>query len=97
VIAVCSTNSKVLKKKSYTLQELIELPIALREVGSGTLAVLKRGLSKHKIPLSQLKVKVRLGGTEALKNFLLASDALIEKRYRFAKKKTVPVANAGLA
>lgn len=76
VIAVCSTNSKVLKKKSYTLQELIELPIALREVGSGTLAVLKRGLSKHKIPLSQLKVKVRLGGTEALKNFLLASDAV---------------------
>jgi len=76
VIAVCSTNSKVLKKTSYTLQELIELPIALREVGSGTLAVLKRGLSKHKIPLSQLKVKVRLGGTEALKNFLLASDAV---------------------
>ena len=76
VIAVCSSNSKVLKKKIYTLQELIELPIALREVGSGTLAVLKRGLSKHKINLSQLKVKVRLGGTEALKNFLLASDAV---------------------
>lgn len=76
VIAVCSSNSKVLKRKFYTLQELIELPIALREVGSGTLAVLKRGLSKHKIKLSQLNVKVRLGGTEALKNFLLASDAV---------------------
>ncbi|WP_026763462.1 LysR family transcriptional regulator [Sediminibacterium salmoneum] len=76
VIAVCSSHSKVLKKKSYSLQELVELPIALREVGSGTLAVLKRGLSKHKINLSQLKVKVRLGGTEALKNFLLASDAV---------------------
>lgn len=76
VIAVCSSNSRVLKKKNYSIQELIELPVALREVGSGTLAVLKRGLSKHKINISQLKVKVRLGGTEALKNFLLASDAI---------------------
>lgn len=76
VIAVCSSNSKVLKKKNYTLDELKELPVALREVGSGTLAVLKKGLSKHKILLSHLNVKVRLGGTEALKNFLLASDAV---------------------
>lgn len=76
VIAVCSSNSKVLKKKNYTLDELQELPVALREVGSGTLAVLKKGLSKHKILLSHLNVKVRLGGTEALKNYLLASDAV---------------------
>jgi len=76
VIAVCSSNSKVLKKKNYTLDEIKELPVALREVGSGTLAVLKKGLSKHKILLSHLNVKVRLGGTEALKNFLLASDAV---------------------
>lgn len=76
VIAVCNSNSKVLKKKNYTVTELMELPVALREVGSGTLAVLKKGLAKHKVNMSQLNVKVRLGGTEALKNFLLASDAL---------------------
>ncbi|MDO8996154.1 MAG: LysR substrate-binding domain-containing protein [Sediminibacterium sp.] len=76
VVAVCSSKSKLLKKKNYTIQDLPNLPIALREVGSGTLAVLKRALTKHRINFSQLNVKVRLGGTEALKNFLLESDSL---------------------
>lgn len=76
VVAVCSSKSKLLRKKSYTIHDLIQIPIALREVGSGTLAVLKKALQKNKISFSQLNVKVRLGGTEALKNFLLESDSL---------------------
>lgn len=75
-MAVCSSKSKLLKKKSYTLEDLHTTPIALREVGSGTLAVLKKALSKHKINISQLNAKVRLGGTEALKHFLVESDSL---------------------
>lgn len=76
VVAVCSSKSKLLKKKNYTLEDLYTVPIALREVGSGTLAVLKKALQKHKINISQLNVKVRLGGTEALKHFLVESDSL---------------------
>lgn len=76
VVAVCSSKSKLLRKKNYTIQDLTQIPIALREVGSGTLAVLKKALQKNKISFSQLNVKVRLGGTEALKNFLLESDSL---------------------
>ncbi|MEN9599395.1 MAG: hypothetical protein RL596_1714 [Bacteroidota bacterium] len=76
VVAVCSSKSKLLKKKNYNIQDLYSIPIALREVGSGTLAVLKKALSKHKINVSQLNVKVRLGGTEALKHFLVESDSL---------------------
>ena len=52
------------------------MPLAIRERGSGTLAALKYSLEKNKVKLSELDIKVRLGGTEALKNFLIESDSL---------------------
>lgn len=52
------------------------MPLAIRERGSGTLAALKAILEKHKIRINDLDCKVRLGGTEALKNFLMESDSL---------------------
>ncbi|MFZ6023929.1 MAG: LysR substrate-binding domain-containing protein [Bacteroidota bacterium] len=76
VVAVCSKKSAIAKKKQYELSELIHLPLALREVGSGTLAALRSALEKKKIKMSSLQTKARLGGTEALKNFLVESDLL---------------------
>jgi DNA-binding transcriptional LysR family regulator len=76
VIAVCSSKSYLAKKKSYSVKELINIPIVLREKGSGTLEALAESLKKHKLKLQDLNVKVRLGGTEALKNFLLEADCL---------------------
>jgi DNA-binding transcriptional LysR family regulator len=48
----------------------------LRERGSGTLNALLKSLSALQIKPSELSVKIRLGGTEALKNFLLADTCL---------------------
>ena len=76
VVAVCSKKSPIAKRKSYTLKEIQFMPLAIRERGSGTLAALKYSLEKHKIKISDLDIKVRLGGTEALKNFLIESDSL---------------------
>lgn len=76
VIAVCNSKSFLTKKKHYTLKDLPTLPIVLREKGSGTLAALVQSLEKVKLKLKDLNVKVRLGGTEALKNFLLESNTL---------------------
>lgn len=76
VVAVCSKKSAIAKKKQYELEELLHLPLALREVGSGTLAALRSALEKKKIKMSSLQTKARLGGTEALKNFLVESDLL---------------------
>lgn len=70
VVAVCSAKSSIAKKASLTIQDLRSYPIALREQGSGTLEALKYMLKKNGIKLSELKVGVRLAGTEALKNFL---------------------------
>ena len=76
VIAVCSKKSPIAKKRTYSIEEITSLPIALRERGSGTLAVLKTVLEEKGIKENNLLVKVKLGGTEALKNFIIESDCL---------------------
>ena len=76
VVAVCSSKSYLAKKKVYQLTDLPNMPVVLRESGSGTLAALDESLKKIKMKISELNVKVRLGGTEALKNFLLEADCL---------------------
>jgi len=75
VIPVCSSKSP-LAGKSLILKQLLKTPIALRERGSGTLNALLKALSDHHIKPADLSVKIRLGGTEALKNFLLADQCL---------------------
>src|ERR1700753_3534961 len=75
VIPVCSAKSP-LAGKSLTLKQFIKTPLALRERGSGTLNALRRALSALHIKSADLSVKIRLGGTEALKNFLLADQCL---------------------
>jgi len=76
VVAVCSAKSPIAKKKVLTIQEVKNYPIVLREQGSGTLAALKYNLEKNGIKVSSLNVKVRLAGTEALKNFLREDTCL---------------------
>lgn len=76
VVAVCSSKSPIAQRRNIAIEEIKTFPIALREQGSGTLTALKQALGKHKIKLSDLKVGVRLAGTEALKNFLKEDNCL---------------------
>jgi DNA-binding transcriptional LysR family regulator len=76
VIAVCSKHSPIAKKRNYQIKDVLTMPLAFRERGSGTLASLKYALEKNKLRLSDLNIKVRLGGTESLKNFIVESDTL---------------------
>ena len=76
VVAVCSSKSPIASKKYISLAGLKNIPIALREQGSGTLDALKDTLEKKGIKLADLKVGIRLAGTEALKNFLREDECL---------------------
>jgi DNA-binding transcriptional LysR family regulator len=76
VIPVCSARSYLSKKGKLAVKDLKTVPVVLRERGSGTLAVVKQALSQHGIKLTDLNISMRLGGTEALKNFVLADDSL---------------------
>lgn len=76
VIPVCSSKSYLARKPFISLEELKSTPTAFRERGSGTLASVKDALENVKIKIGELKSKIVLGGTEALKNFILEDDCL---------------------
>ena len=64
------------RKATITLKELPKLPVALREQGSGTLTALRHSLAARGIKLSELNSPIRLSGTEALKNFVMADECI---------------------
>ncbi|GAA4354012.1 LysR family transcriptional regulator [Hymenobacter saemangeumensis] len=75
VVAVCAAGNP-LEKRRLDVHDLLTTPLALREAGSGTLAVLEEALARKGIKLAALPVRVRLGGTEALKNFVRVDNCL---------------------
>ena len=76
VVAVCSARSELARKKTIRPEELKDLPVALRERGSGTLAAVTEALQKCRMSIADIKHRIVLGGTEALKNFLLDDTCL---------------------
>lgn len=102
VVAVCSARSP-LRKQQLVARDLLQVPVALREIGSGTLAVLEEALATHRIKLAHLPVKVRLGGTEALKNFVRVDTCLaflprqaVTKELASGELYEVPIADLNL-
>lgn len=76
VVPVCSARSPLVKKKTIRHDELKDIPVALRERGSGTLLAVTEALQKCKVSIADIKHRIVLGGTEALKNFLLDDTCL---------------------
>lgn len=75
IIPVCSSASPY-AGKSVPLSDLASIPLVMREIGSGTLSAWSRKLNELKIKAGDLNIKARLGGTEALKNFLIEDTAV---------------------
>lgn len=67
-------DNPLLKSNTVSLKKLTELPLLLREHGSGTLEVLSKALREKKILLSSLHVDMVLESTESIKTYLLHSD-----------------------
>ncbi|MBO3699473.1 LysR substrate-binding domain-containing protein [Roseivirga sp. E12] len=75
IIPVCSNHSPFAGQK-IRLDELMSVPLVIREVGSGTLSAWSRKLNELKVKIGNLNIVARLGGTEALKNFLVEDTAI---------------------
>ena len=77
LVAVVHTHSKLAAlPDEIHLDKLAEIPLVLREQGSGTLDVIERSLLEHNIKLAQLNVLMYLGSTECIKRFLENSDCM---------------------
>ncbi len=86
VIAVCAPDSYLSKQSNYSIQEFKALPLAIRERGSGTLATVAQALQQHHLKISDLNICIRLGGTEVLKNFVMADDCMAFLPFTAAQK-----------
>jgi len=76
LIVVTGANSVYAKRESITKKDLLQLPIVLREQGSGTLEVIKEAFAKQNIDIDHINTPIHLGSTESIKNFLLDFDGL---------------------
>ncbi|HCX99585.1 MAG TPA: LysR family transcriptional regulator [Bacteroidales bacterium] len=86
IVIVTGSNSAYSKLKSISAADFQQIPIVLREKGSGTLEVIQKQLIKNNIKFGNLNILIHLGSTEAIKNFLsnfdgiaLVSEKSIEK------------------
>ncbi len=70
LIVVADGHCHCAKRSSISLEEFMELPLVLRENGSGTLEVIKKALLKKHLTIDQLNTVIHLGSTESIKNFL---------------------------
>ena len=76
LIVVTGKNSVYAKREIISKDDLMQIPIVLREQGSGTLEVIKQKLSQQNINFENLNTLIHLGSTESIKNFLQDFDGL---------------------
>ena len=76
LVLVANINHPLAKKDLIKPEELLKIPLLLREPGSGTLEVIAHALKPLGIKISQLQNEMQLGSTESMKLYLLNSDAM---------------------
>ena len=74
IVLVMRTGSKAFPKNEIKPDQLLTIPLVLREQGSGTLDVLYKALSKANIHQKELNVQMHLDSTESIKQYILHSD-----------------------
>lgn len=76
LVLVARPGGRYARVESVSAPQLCDIPLVLRESGSGTLEVVAAALAAQGIRLSQLNVALRLGTTEGIKAFVCHSDAM---------------------
>jgi len=76
IVLVASANHPKAKRASLKIEELLKVPLLLREPGSGTLEVVSHALRKAGIKMQQLQVEMQMDSSESIKGYLLNSDCM---------------------
>ena len=76
IVLVSANKNSFVKKESIQLKELKNIPLLLREPGSGTLEVVAHSLKGVGIPLQDFKIEMQLASTESMKSYLLHSNCM---------------------
>ena len=74
IVLVARTNNKFLRNNEIKPDQLMSIPIILREQGSGTLEVISKALSNIGISIKNLNVEIHMDNTEGIKEYLQYAD-----------------------
>jgi len=75
LVLVTKSNSQLARMGEITPQQLLDIPLVLREYGSGTLEVISKALNKANISLKDLRIELQLESNISIKQYLLYSEA----------------------
>lgn len=76
LVAVVAAGSSMASADEIGLDMLREIPLVLRENGSGTLDVIREALAERGLAADSLNVQMQLGSTESIKRYLENADAM---------------------
>jgi DNA-binding transcriptional LysR family regulator len=74
IVLVTRANNQLSKKAEITPKQLLNIPLILREAGSGTLDIIFNALANVGINPKDLQVEIRLESSIAIKQYLLYSE-----------------------
>jgi DNA-binding transcriptional LysR family regulator len=74
IVLVTRANNQLSKKDEITPKQLLNIPLVLREAGSGTLDVIFNALSGVGINPKDLQIEIQLESSIAIKQYLLYSE-----------------------
>lgn len=75
IVLVTRVGNQKVSSPEIPLDALKNLPLVIREDGSGTLDIIEQLLEKHQIKRKDWHIEVQLGSTESIKQYLLHSNA----------------------
>jgi DNA-binding transcriptional LysR family regulator len=75
IVLVAKTNSKLAKLLEITPQQLLNIPLVLRESGSGTLDVIFKAMSEAGIDTKKLLIDIQMESNISIKQYLQYSDS----------------------
>ncbi|MEP6627929.1 MAG: LysR family transcriptional regulator [Ginsengibacter sp.] len=76
IVLVTADKNPLVKKEVIQPKDLKNIPLLLREAGSGTLEVIAHDLKKAGINMRDLNVEMELSSTESIKSYLAHSHAM---------------------
>lgn len=74
IVLVMRTGHRLFNKSEIKQDQLMQMPLAMREQGSGTLDVIYEALHKISIHPKQLNIEVQLDSTESIKQYIMYTD-----------------------
>lgn len=75
VLVTKAENQSLQNTKEISLAQLQNLPLVLREEGSGTRKIIEQNLNRNQLTIADLQIDMVLGSSESIKTYLLHSNS----------------------